>query len=147
MIEGQDMLFRRRVKRRKRAKSVHYEMHKELARSIIHGRLQYWNQHYNFSYNRVAIKNQRRCWGSCSEKGNLNFNYRIIFLPETLMDYIIVHELCHLAELNHSRIFWNHVEKALPDYKTHRSHLRRITHVPASGFPSSIYALQTARMR
>lgn len=116
----------------------HFQAHKELARGVIHERLEHWNQFYNFSYNRVAVKSQRRCWGSCSEKGNLNFNYKIILLPETLMDYVIVHELCHLAELNHSPSFWNTMAKAMPEYKTHRQHLQRITSVPIKGFPSSL---------
>jgi hypothetical protein len=115
-------------------------MHREFARDVIHERLEHWNSHFDFSYNRVSIKNQRRCWGSCSEKGNLNFNYRVIFLPQTLMDYVIVHELCHLAELNHSKKFWEHIARALPEYKEHRNHLKRITQVPATGFPSSVYA-------
>jgi hypothetical protein len=115
----------------------HYQKHKEFAREIICARVAYWNEQYQFTYKRIAIKNQRRCWGSCSEHGNLNFNYKIIFLPEELMDYVIVHELCHIAELNHSKVFWSHVAKAVPDYRGKRVHLRKMTGVPASGFLSS----------
>lgn len=131
---------RRAPRRRSRrgAPSAHYLTHKELAREIITTRVAHWNRHYRFTYGRIAIKNQRRCWGSCSAKQNLNFNYRIIFLPESLMDYIIVHELCHLQELNHSVSFWQTVAQALPAYRTHRAHLARITYVPAQGFPSSV---------
>jgi predicted metal-dependent hydrolase len=116
----------------------HYEEHKEFARGIIHERISYWNRQYNFEYRRIAIRNQRTCWGSCSLKQNLNFNYKIVFLPQHLMDYIIVHELCHLAELNHSKSFWSHVSKAIPDYREKRKHLRKMTHVPLRGFPSSV---------
>ncbi|MDB9944485.1 M48 family metallopeptidase [bacterium] len=137
------MFFKKRkTKRRKRTPSKHYLEHKELARALVHERLEYWNQLYQFEYNRVSIKNQKTCWGSCSEHGNLNFNYKVIFLPHALMDYIIVHELCHRAELNHSPAFWSHVERAIPEYREHRSHLKRMTHIPQKGFPSSIFALQ-----
>jgi len=132
------MFRRRRQKRRAGKAAPHYEAHKELARSIITERVDFWNGHYNFSYNRIAIRNQRRCWGSCSAKKNLNFNYRLIFLPEELMDYIVVHELCHLEHLNHGKDFWNTVGRAMPEYAARRAHLRRITSVPARGFPSSV---------
>lgn len=64
-------------------------------------------------------------WGSCSKKGNLNFNWRLIQLPPELADYVIVHELCHLKELNHSQRFWDLVGQAIPDYKERRQALRR----------------------
>lgn len=133
------------MKLRKHRVDRHYVAHKELARGIITERVMHWNQFYSFSYGRIAIKNTRRSWGSCSEKKNLNFSYRIVFLPEALMDYIIIHELCHLAELNHSPAFWQQVAKTLPEYKAHRAHLRRITHVPAQGFPSSLVVQRVPR--
>jgi len=133
-------MFRRRRRRTyvKRVPPKHYTDHKELARGIILERLIEWNGHYDLSYKRVSIRNQKTCWGSCSEYGNLNFNYKIIFLPESLMDYIIVHELCHLTHLNHSKDFWSLVSEQIPDYKARRDHLRRMTHIPAQGFPSSV---------
>lgn len=134
-------MFKRR-KRRRRANDEHYRIHKEPARTLITERLEYWNGFYGFGYKRIAIKNQRTCWGSCSELGNLNFNYRLIFLPMSLMDYVIVHELCHIAELSHSRQFWSHVERAIPDYRERRRHLRKMTHVPKNGFPSSVFNTQ-----
>jgi predicted metal-dependent hydrolase len=111
--------LRKRRVRRKRTSTVtkHYLEHKELARSLTRTRLKYFNQHYNLPYKRVAIKNQRRCWGSCSSLKNLNFNYKIYFLPPHLRDYIIVHELCHLAELNHGHGFWNLVAQQIPNYQ------------------------------
>ena len=128
-LKGSDSFFRySRKRRRKRASSVtkHYVAHKEDARVLIHARLAYWNQFYNLSYNRVAIRNQRRCWGSCTSLSNLNFNYKILFLPPHLQDYIVVHELCHLAELNHGKAFWDLVATQLPSYKTHMQELRAI---------------------
>lgn len=115
-------------KKRKRASSVtkHYANHKELARKLILERLQHHNEYYDFEYNRIAIRNQRRCWGSCTSLKNLNFSYKLLFLPEHLRDYIIVHELCHLAELNHGCNFWNLVAERVPDYKECVRELRSI---------------------
>jgi len=74
------------------------------------------NQYYGFKFNQMAIKNQKTRWGSCSRKRNLNFNYKILFLSPRIRDYIIVHELCHLKEFNHSNKYWRWVAKAIPDY-------------------------------
>lgn len=97
----------------------HYLKHKEEARTFIHERLEYWNQFYNFTYKRVSVRNQRSLWGSCSSNKNLNFNYALLFLPLELADYVIVHELCHLKELNHGPKFWKLIERTLPEYKKH----------------------------
>ncbi len=104
----------------------HYLAHKEEARTLILARVIYWNQFYNFEYNRVAIRNQRRCWGSCTSLKNLNFSYKILFLPTHLQDYIIVHELCHLAELNHGKDFWSLVAQQVPEYELHIRELKDI---------------------
>lgn len=85
-----------------------------------------FNKFYNFQYNKISIRNQKTRWGSCSEKGNLNYNYKIILLPEKYADYIIVHELCHLKELNHSRKFWDLVEKTIPDYRERVKELKKL---------------------
>jgi predicted metal-dependent hydrolase len=89
---------------------------REYARYFVWQRINSFNSFYNFKINRVAIKNTKSRWGSCSSKGNLNFNYKIIFLKPVLADYLIVHELCHLKELNHSKRFWALVKETLPDY-------------------------------
>jgi predicted metal-dependent hydrolase len=141
-------LFRRKKRtktRRTRARrsAVHYRTHKELARSLITARVESWSLVYACTYNRIAIKNQKRCWGSCSAKGNLNFNYRIIFLPEALMDYVIIHELCHLRELNHGSAFWEAVGRAAPAYREHRKHLRKMIQIPPEGFPDSVFTNMT----
>ncbi len=78
---------------------------KEKFLKLAEERVEYFNGHYNFSYNLIRIKDQKSRWGSCSRKGNLNFNYRVFLLDEKLRDYIIVHELCHLKEMNHSKKF------------------------------------------
>lgn len=98
--------------------------YKDQALVLAAKRIEYFNKIYGFKFNKINIKNQKTRWGSCSRKGNLNFNYKIALLPERLADYIIVHELCHLKEFNHSQKFWNLVAKAIPDYLEIRNELR-----------------------
>ena len=92
-------------------------------RALAAERLAHFNQAYGFSYGRVSIRDQRTRWGSCSKKGNLNFNYRICYLPPHLLDYVIVHELCHLGQFNHSAAFWALVAQTLPDHRERRAEL------------------------
>lgn len=101
-----------------------YKKLKKSARLLVADKLEFFNQHYNLTYNRISIKNQRSCWGSASQKKNLNFNYKIVQLPEELQNYLIVHELCHLKEMNHSRNFWNLVAETVPNFKEIRKKLR-----------------------
>ena len=103
-----------------------YLKHRESARSLAVARMAHFNTVYNFSWNQVAIRNQKSRWGSCSKKGNINFNYKIALLPTHLADYVIVHEMCHLGEFNHSQKFWNLVAEAYPNHKEARSELRKI---------------------
>lgn len=101
-----------------------YLEYKERALALAKERLEFFNRTYGFKFNQVNIKNQKTRWGSCSKKGNLNFNYRIALLPEPSADYVIVHELCHLGELNHSRKFWALVAQTIPDYPRIRKALK-----------------------
>ena len=78
------------------------------------------------NYKRVAIRDQKSRWGSCSSRGNLNFNYRLILLTDQMCDYVIVHELCHLLEMNHSDRFWSLVALAVPDYQSVKAQMRKI---------------------
>jgi predicted metal-dependent hydrolase len=87
------------------------------ALALVKSRLEYFNQYYNLEYKRVSIKNQNTKWGSCSNAKNLNFNYKIILLPKDMQDYLVVHELCHLKEFNHSKSFWDLVGEKIPNYK------------------------------
>ena len=108
-----------------RSRAGEYKKLKHQAVAFVKEKIAEINKCYNFSFNRVCIKNHKSRWGSCSKKGNLNFNYKIIHLPIELAEYIIAHELCHLKELNHSGRFWTLVAQAVPDYKKRRLALRR----------------------
>ena len=83
-----------------------YLLHKENALIFVIERIKHLNTFYKFTYGRISIKNTKCIWGSCSRKGNLNFSYKLLFLPRDIADYIIVHELCHLREHNHSKNLW-----------------------------------------
>lgn len=100
-----------------------YLRFKERARALAHHRLRHFNAVYGHAWKRISIRNQRTMWGSCTADGNLSFNYKIALLPPPLADYIIVHELCHLAEMNHSKAFWDLVAKAIPDWRWRRKAL------------------------
>lgn len=101
-----------------------YLENKDKALALVHERVRFYNKVYDFSFNKIFIKNQKTRWGSCSCKQNLNLNYKIVFLQQKHQDYIIVHEMCHLKEFNHSKKFWALVEKALPNYLDIKKELR-----------------------
>ena len=107
-----------------RATRAHYKEYKEAARRLVHERIVELNSAYNFRFSRITIRNQKRLWGSCSKDGGLNFNYRVLFLPLELRDYIIVHELCHLREMNHSARFWELVGWTIKDPKKVRKQFK-----------------------
>ena len=109
-----------------RRHKVAYKKHKEDARNLVTQALEKYNQVYNFSYKTVRIKNHKSRWGSCSEDNNLNFCYRLVFMPKYMAEYIVVHELCHLGELNHSKKFWKLVSQTVPDYKKIEKELRQV---------------------
>ena len=109
----------------KGSKQKHYLEHKEQARKIITERVLFFNQYYKFAYKRISIKNTSTRWGSCSSKGNLNFNYKLFFLTPELLDYVVIHELCHLKEFNHGKGFWNCVREACSNYKELRATLKK----------------------
>lgn len=105
-----------------------YRQNKKAALHLVRGLLAEYNQFYNFKINSIKIKNQKTRWGSCSRQGNLNFSYRLALLPEDLARYIVVHELCHLKELNHSSNFWQLVAQTIPDYLSRRRLLKSFNH-------------------
>ncbi|MDD5252181.1 MAG: SprT family zinc-dependent metalloprotease [Patescibacteria group bacterium] len=120
----------------------HYLRHREEARELAHRLLALHSPRLCFAskgifperakrvegvhiYKKVFIKDLRRNWGSCSERGNLNFNYKIALLPPRLAEYVVVHELCHLKEFNHSPRFWALVAQAIPDWRARRREMKK----------------------
>jgi hypothetical protein len=102
-----------------------YLANKATAEKLISDKINKFNARYQFKVGRITVRNQRTRWGSCSSRGNLNFNYRLVFLPERMIDYIVVHELCHLREMNHSSSFWKLVAQEIPDYSIIKQDLQK----------------------
>ena len=98
------------------------------AKVLIPRRVAYYAPLIGVDYGRITIRHQRTRWGSCSSKGNLNFNCLLMLVPTEVLSYVVVHELCHRKEMNHSQKFWAEVEKIIPDYKTHRKWLKDHAH-------------------
>ncbi len=119
----------REVEKRPKKLFSHYSAkdfkeHKQNAYLLAHNRVLYFNTFYKHEVRNITIRNQKTRWGSCSGKGNLSFNYKIVFLPKELQDYLIVHELCHLKEMNHSVRFWNLVQEHIPEYRKLRQKIK-----------------------
>lgn len=91
---------------------------------LLQTRLPILSQKVGVNYQKVTVRNQQTRWGSCSSKGNLNFNCLLALVPDWVLDYVIVHELCHRKQMNHSCKFWLEVEKVCPDYKAARKWLK-----------------------
>ena len=89
----------------------------------IVSRVQHYCRIMGVSVGRITIRNQKSRWGSCSSKGNLNFNYQLYYLPDELLDYVVINELAHRTHMNHSKEFWAEVEKYCPDYRQRRERL------------------------
>ncbi len=94
------------------------------AKEYFPKRAAYFQQFTGGTYNRITIRDQKTRWGSCSAKGTLSFNWRLMLAPPSILDYVVVHELCHLTHMNHSSAFWQAVEKVCPDYRTARKWLK-----------------------
>lgn len=108
------------IDERSKLEKITFEQVKELADQAVEyipKRVKYYAEKENFVYNKITIKNLVSRWGSCSTKGNLNFNCLLMLTPDYVIDYVVVHELCHLREMNHSEKFWAEVEKIMPDYQ------------------------------
>lgn len=94
------------------------------AKQVFPDKVAYYAQQIGVTYGRVTIRHQKTRWGSCSSLGNLNFNCLLLYAPDAVQNYVVVHELCHRKEMNHSKRFWQEVEKIMPDYKIHRKWLK-----------------------
>lgn len=94
------------------------------AKEEIPPRAEYFASVMGVSFDRITIRHQKTRWGSCSSKKTLSFNFLLMLVPPEVRDYVIVHELCHLKEMNHSKSFWKEVENIIPDYKKHYKWLK-----------------------
>lgn len=99
--------------------------YKKEARAYIVPKVQEYAAKFGFTYNNIRITSATTRWGSCSSKKNLNFSYRLILTPKEAVDYVIVHELCHLRQMNHSKKFWDEVAAIMPEYKKHEQFLKQ----------------------
>ena len=111
------------------AKDIFIDWYKRRAHEKISERVRWYAQKRGFKYNKINITNAQKRWGSCSYKRNLNFSWRLIMAPLSVIDYVVVHELVHLVEKNHSRAFWNKVKMLMTDYKKHQEWLKRNGHL------------------
>lgn len=99
---------------------------RKIAKQKIMEHVDYYARRMEIDYGSISMRNQKSRWGSCSSKGNLNFNYRLAYLPEELLDYVVVHELAHRRHMDHSAAFWEEVETYYPAYKKCRQMLNDI---------------------
>lgn len=102
-----------------------FKKNKKIALEFVTQKVAEWNAHFGFSHRTISVRNARGRWGSCSRDGKLSFNYRLIYIPVELADYVVVHELAHLQEHNHGAKFWKLVASVMPDHKERRKEMRR----------------------
>ncbi len=100
------------------------QRYRDSARAVLESRVAYFHQITGGAYTSVTVRDQKTRWGSCSSRGTLSFNYRLIFAPPGILDYVVVHELCHLTHMNHSKDFWDMVGRVMPDYRVRKQWLR-----------------------
>ena len=96
---------------------------RERAKSVLAQRTAYFARQIGVTYGRITVRDQKTRWGSCSQTGNLNFNFRLILAPLEVLDYVVVHELCHRRQMNHFAQFWPEVARVLPDYRERKAWL------------------------
>ena len=133
LIEKRDWIERTQKKVIERKMAVHEDSFtgaeladiRKRAHDMIPGMVESISREIGVDYGRISIRAQKTRWGSCSSKGNLNFNCLLVLLPENVIRYVVVHELCHRKELNHSKRFWAEVSKYQPTYLSDRRQLKQ----------------------
>ena len=106
------------------AETIFSAWYKRQARKVLTERVEFYGRKYAFKVGKIRISSARTRWGSCSSKETLSFTWRLVMAPLDVIDYVVVHELCHLKEMNHSKAFWARVEAILPDYRGRRKWLK-----------------------
>ena len=109
---------------RENAEGIFERWYKKEARQIFSERVDFYAKKYDFSYQKLKLSSAKRRWGSCSSLGNINLTWRLVMMPPEIIDYVVVHELCHLREQNHSKKFWTQVGAIMPEYKSRRKWLK-----------------------
>jgi predicted metal-dependent hydrolase len=124
-IRGEELIINR-FNSKVNSKTLFERFLKNTAGKYIIPRTHFWGEKMDLSFNRIALKQQKTRWGSCSSNKNLNFNWRLVHFEPKIIDHVIIHELSHLVHMNHSRDFWKLVEKHDPEYKKNRGFLKRV---------------------
>ena len=120
-----DRVFKLKKSARPQAQSHFEAWYKKQARRVLAERVDHFAREYGFKVEKMRISSARTRWGSCSQKGTLSFTWRLVMAPPEVIDYVVVHELCHLKVMNHSKAFWAQVGAILPDFKKRRSWLKK----------------------
>ena len=123
-LDHQQIIITMPVENTLAAESLVKEWYCSAARTLLLAKTTFWAKEINVQPQRITIKEQKTRWGSCSSRGNLNYNWRIIMAPPEVIDYLVIHELCHLRVLNHSSLFWKEVGRFSPKFKEHREWLK-----------------------
>ena len=100
--------------------------YRNLAREVLGARTGYYARKMGVTYGRISIREQKTRWGSCSSVGNLNYNWKLVLMPPEILDYVVVHELCHILHHDHSAAFWREVERFFPDWRECRRQLAEV---------------------
>ena len=103
--------------------------YKRDAIKLFSSRLEFYSKFSGIRYKKFRLSNAKKRWGSCSSKQTISINWRLFFAPRDVQEYVIVHELLHLKQMNHSKIYWKEVEKIIPDYKKHKTWLKENSHL------------------
>ncbi len=122
ILEGD---FQMKSSARENAEGVFERWYKKEARQIFAERVTFYAEEHGFEYAKLKLSSAKRRWGSCSARGNINLTWRLVMTPPEMIDYVVVHELCHLREHNHSKKFWTQVGAIMPEYKSRRKWLKK----------------------
>ncbi len=125
IADAKKQIQKKEAEQESRIQFPSFESSRARAKKLLIERARYWAEQYDVKFEKVSIKRAATRWGSCSSKGNLNFHYRLYFLPEELREYVVVHEICHLIEMNHSRAFWKEVERSMPSWRSYKRQLQK----------------------
>lgn len=117
--------FTSKANDKKTLRELFINFYKKQSEIYFKERVEFFAKNYNLVYNNIKISFAKWKWGSCSSKKNLSFVYNLILANEYIIDYVIVHELAHTKQMNHSKIFWQEVENIMPNYKEHRFWLKK----------------------